>query len=194
MIKSPSSSSQDILDEFILRFTKQAGAIYQTKDPQELTSTVNRLIKDRGRGESCCFERIELSYDGARLNISPVIETTFPFEAFRKNPRESAGVLDVGITKADYGIAETGSIVDVSYSDEQRLLSSISRVHIAVLEKSDLLGKLSMLSKTMKDLLGRNNVNRPSISIIGGPSRTSDIELKSVLGVHGPHEVHVVLI
>jgi L-lactate dehydrogenase complex protein LldG len=102
--------------------------------------------------------------------------------------------LDVGITKADYAIAETGTIVDISYTDENRLLSSFTRVHIAVLEKSKILAKLRELSPLMREKLKPGKSSIPSITFIGGPSRTSDIELKSVLGVHGPHEVHVVLI
>jgi len=168
--------------------------IYPAKTPEEVVSLVNGLIKTRGKGESCCSSMIQLSHNGLTGNISSQINATLCPENFRKTPLKAAGMLDVGITKAEYGIAETGSIVDVSYTDEHRLLSSFSRVHIAVLERSSILAKLSMLSPKIEELLRADARPKPAITFIGGPSRTSDIELKSVLGVHGPHEVHVVLL
>ena len=197
MIESSALSRdrQDFVQEFIVRFTKQAGIIYQAESPDKVVSIVNGLIKSQSKGESCCANDLELATNGSRTNISPRIESTISYDNFHKNPRQVAGLIDVGVTRADGGIAETGSIIDVSYTDEHRLLSSLSRVHIAVLERSKIVGKLSMLSPMMKELLGRESQKkRPSITFIGGPSRTSDIELKSVLGVHGPHEVHVVLL
>jgi len=189
-----SRNMQDPVEEFCTRFSKQAGMIYPAKTPEEVVSLVNGLIKTRGKGESCCSSVIQLSHNGLTRNISSQINATLDLENFRKTPLKAAGMLDVGITKAEYGIAETGSIVDVSYTDEHRLLSSFSRVHIAVLERSSILAKLSMLSPKIEELLRADARPKPAITFIGGPSRTSDIELKSVLGVHGPHEVHVVLL
>ncbi len=193
----PVHSSPDLLapvEEFSARFSKQAGMIYPAKSPAEVASIVNGLIETRAKGASCCSPEIKISSINSPTGISGQIKATITYSEFQKNPRKLAGALDVGITKADCGISETGTIVDVSFSDEHRLLSSISRVHIAVLEKSSILPKLSMLSPRMKNLLRAGVEPKPSITFIGGPSRTSDIELKSVLGVHGPHEVHVVLI
>jgi len=193
----PVSSSRDLQDlvmEFSSRFSKQAGLVYPAKDQTEVASLINGLIESRGKGESCCAPDIDIPSSNSRINISPEINPTIAYSDLQKDPRKLVGLLDVGITKADCGIAETGTIVDISYSDEHRLLSSLTRVHIAILEKSSILEKLSMLSARMKDLLRAGEVSKPSITFIGGPSRTSDIELKSVLGVHGPHEVHVVLI
>jgi L-lactate utilization protein LutC len=191
---SASRDLQDLVTEFSSRFSKQAGLVYPAKDQAEVASLINGLIKSRGKGESCCAPDIDIPSTDSRTNISPEINATMGYSDLQKNPRKFVGLIDVGITKADCGIAETGTIVDVSYSDEHRLLSSLTRVHIAILERSSILGRLSMLSAKMKDLLRAGEASKPSITFIGGPSRTSDIELKSVLGVHGPHEVHVVLI
>jgi L-lactate dehydrogenase complex protein LldG len=185
---------QSLVEEFSSRFTKQAGMIYPAKSPDDAVSLVNGLIKSRGKGESSCSSEIEVSFVGSPRNVAPQINASISYAEFQKDPLKVAGLLDVGITKAEYGIAETGSIVDISYTDEQRLLSAFSRVHIAVLERSTIVGKLSILSSRMRELLQPGREPKSAITFIGGPSRTSDIELKSVLGVHGPHEVHVVLL
>ena len=193
MIEPSFASPNAFLEEFSSRFTKQAGVVHPAKDPGDAVQLVNGLIESRGNGESCCSNDIEITFNNTKTNISDRIKTTVSYSALRKNPRQLVGSIDVGVTKVDYGISETGTVVDISYTDEHRLLSSLTRVHIAVLEKAHVLQKLSMLSPIMAELL-KSNEPKPSISFIGGPSRTSDIELKSVLGVHGPHEVHTVLI
>jgi L-lactate utilization protein LutC len=182
------------IEEFSTRFLKQAGSIYPARNADDAASIVNDLIKARGKGESCSASDIEVESGGITTNISSNIKATISYEKLSKNPREVMGSIDVGITRADYGIAETGTIVDISYTDEHRLLSSLTRVHISILEKNRIIEKLSMLGPMMGKLMRPEVKTKPSITFIGGPSRTSDIELKSVLGVHGPHEVHVILI
>jgi L-lactate utilization protein LutC len=186
------SGGKDPVQEFTERFTKQSGMFYLAKDSGEIISKINDLIRERAKGDSCSAP-ISVLEKGKSVDISEEIRSTIPFEDILKNPKEVADKIDVGITKANYAIAETGSIVDISLSDQHRLLSSFSRVHIAVLESSTVLKRLSELGPKIRDLLNEDaSKTKPSISLIGGPSRTSDIELKSVLGVHGPHEVHVI--
>lgn len=100
---------------------------------------------------------------------------------------------DIGITTADYGIAETGGLVEVAYFDSTKLLSSLSRIHIVLVRASKVLAKLQDVAPIIRALLtGREE--KPTITFISGPSRTSDIEMKFVLGVHGPHEVHCLIL
>ena len=188
------TEEQDALEEFSARFVKQSGMIYLANNFEEVISTVNDLIQQRGKGDSCCA-LIKLLQNGLSVDMTKEIHSTIPFDDFQRNPRAIANRIDVGITKGEYAVAETGSIVDISLSDEHRLLSSFSRVHIAVVERSRFLKKLQELAPRIRDLIGEKNsgMPKPSMTLIGGPSRTSDIELKSVLGVHGPHEVHVVV-
>ena len=190
------NSEETWLEEFSRRFTEQRGVIHFGKTPAEIAEKINSLIETRGRGSSCAAPGLKLRSGGPATDISTSLNTTVKYTDFERKTKEIARDLDIGITKAQYAIAETGSLVDISYSDEHRLLSSISRVHIAVLDASDVLPKLQDLAPKMKELLSAFRTAppaKPSVTFIGGPSRTSDIELKSVLGVHGPHEVHAVI-
>ena len=99
---------------------------------------------------------------------------------------------DSGITEAKYGVAEAGCIVEVADVESIRLASSATEVHVALLRSSGVIASLSDLAGAIRSELfiqGR----RPVITLISGPSRTSDIELKDVIGVHGPREVQVVI-
>ncbi len=75
MIESSLSSPDAYLEEFSSRFTKQAGVIYPAKDPDDAVQIVNGLIKSRGKGESCCSDDIEISYNNGKTNISERIST-----------------------------------------------------------------------------------------------------------------------
>jgi L-lactate utilization protein LutC len=181
-----------VVDEFSTRFSKQSGMLYHAKNPDEAATIINDLIATRRKGDSCASDDLTILGKGSKTNISGQIRASVRMDALQSDARKLIGQIDVGVTKAQYGVGETGTIVDISYTDEHRLLSSLTRVHIAILEESSILDKLSRLSPIIRSLLKAER--KPSITFIGGPSRTSDIELKSVLGVHGPHEVHCVLV
>ncbi len=96
---------------------------------------------------------------------------------------------EVGITEAQFGIAETGTIVLTSDREEHRLASLLPRTHIALLFEHDLVAGLGeALLKLQSEGIP------PVVTFITGPSRTGDIELTLVVGVHGPEILHVVLV
>jgi L-lactate dehydrogenase complex protein LldG len=98
---------------------------------------------------------------------------------------------DVGISGVAWAIAETGTLVVASRPQEPRSLSLLPPVHIAVLHRDQILPDLLDL---FADLEG-DKARLPScLTLITGPSKTGDIELKLVTGVHGPGEIHVVLV
>ena len=104
--------------------------------------------------------------------------------------RESAAAARFGITSADYALADTGSLVFLSESRESRLLSLLPPHHIVVLEKEKILAGLD-------DLFARVPLpaeKSSSMVLVTGPSRTGDIEMRLVRGVHGPGEVTVMIV
>ncbi len=98
---------------------------------------------------------------------------------------------ELGISGVDYLIAETGSVVLESRPKQPRLLSLLPPLHIAVAERRQILPDLFDLFAVLGNDLDGLPAN---LSIITGPSKTGDIELRLVTGVHGPGEVQVILI
>jgi L-lactate utilization protein LutB len=96
---------------------------------------------------------------------------------------------DVGITRAQAGIAETGTLVLDSSVERNRLVSLVPPVHIAILDASRL---YASLAETLAGLQSRGELS-PAITFITGPSRTADIELTLAIGVHGPQELYVII-
>ncbi len=106
--------------------------------------------------------------------------------------RDTLFAADLGISGVDYLVAETGTVVLAAEPNEPRSLSLLPPVHIAVAEQSQLLPDLFDL---FEPAVWESRGGLPSgLSLITGPSKTGDIELRLVTGVHGPREIHVVLI
>lgn len=96
---------------------------------------------------------------------------------------------DVGITKAQAAIAETGTLVLDSSAEKNRLVSLVPPVHIAILDASRI---FQTLGETLTALQSGEEIS-PAITFITGPSRTADIELTLAIGVHGPQELYVII-
>jgi L-lactate dehydrogenase complex protein LldG len=97
------------------------------------------------------------------------------------------GIEDAGVSRALYGLAETGSVVLAASPDEPRARSLLPDVHVVLLAEDRILPGLPELF----DAVGNDLPS--ALAIVTGPSRSADIEQQLVVGVHGPGQVHVVL-
>lgn len=104
-------------------------------------------------------------------------------------PRSDLFKSDVGITNAQAGIAETGTLVLDSSVERNRLVSLVPPVHIAILDASRI---YQTLGEMLSALQSGEEIS-PAITFITGPSRTADIELTLAIGVHGPQELYVII-
>jgi L-lactate dehydrogenase complex protein LldG len=102
--------------------------------------------------------------------------------------REAAAAARVGISQADWGIAATGTLVADAAPVEQRLVSTLPPIHVA----------LARTGRILPDLAGAMDHLDPArsayLSFITGPSRTADIERVLTIGAHGPERLIVVFV
>jgi L-lactate dehydrogenase complex protein LldG len=108
----------------------------------------------------------------------------------RDGLRDHLTGIDIGFTVADYGIAETGTLVLDSSSEELRLATMVSEVHVAVMPTNRLRARSLDLEDELKQLM---NAAPNYCAFITGASRTADIERVLALGVHGPLELHILM-
>lgn len=105
--------------------------------------------------------------------------------------REHAGSLTVGITRADHGIAATGTLVIDCRDEDLRLATMLGDLHVAVLPA----GKVAATAHDLAGELEGLNANPPAYTaFITGASRTADIERVLTIGVHGPAELTIILV
>lgn len=165
--------------------TAAGGQFLAVRDAREALALIERIVAEKNA-------RKVLVGDGAILESLDLEKTLSGVEVLRvrsldsANEREAFFRADIGISGVDHVIAETGTIVLQTRRDQPRSLSLLVPVHIAIARREQILPDLF-------DLFGDQPL--PScLSLITGPSKTGDIELRLVTGVHGPGEVHLILV
>jgi L-lactate dehydrogenase complex protein LldG len=102
--------------------------------------------------------------------------------------------VNVGITGANAALAASGSLVLNRGKDRSNGPSLLPPVHIAFVREDRILPNFEawVAQQRVDDL---NNFQRSgNILIISGPSRTADIAMQLILGMHGPKELHILLL
>ncbi len=100
----------------------------------------------------------------------------------------------VCISGVDAAVAESATLVIHSGAGRPRMASLLAPVFIAVVRREQFVRGLGEAIERIKQTYGDVLADASALTLITGPSRTADIELTLTLGVHGPREVHVVMI
>lgn len=97
---------------------------------------------------------------------------------------------DGALTGSTVAIAETGTIVLTAGPREgRRAITLVPDLHICVVIESQIVE----LVPEAFELIARENLERRPITLVSGPSATSDIELSRVEGVHGPRKLFILV-
>lgn len=101
--------------------------------------------------------------------------------------REAAAASRVGVSEMEWGLADTGTVVQDATDPALRLVSTLPEIHVALLPSSRILPGLA-------EAVAKLDPGRvPYIAFVTGPSRTADIERVLTIGVHGPSRLVVVV-
>lgn len=168
--------------EPVARFAERclvlSSSVAQVPGRSEIPAAVAQYLAERDlpRSGVCWPELGGLNWSAAGLQIEP---------------RPAGGDDQVGITGCYCAIAETGTLMLLSGPDTHAVTSLLPDTHIAVLPTSRILRSM----EEAWDLLRRERGALPrQVTFVSGPSRTADIEMTLVLGIHGPYRVHVILV
>lgn len=97
------------------------------------------------------------------------------------------------LTHAFAGVAESGTIVQLSGSANPTTLNFLPEAHIVLLEAKDLHGSYEEVWTRLREIHGAGRMPR-TVNMISGPSRTADIEQTIVRPAHGPKDMHVIIV
>jgi len=176
---------------FKTQFLAAGGVLHASSDVDAARAKVIELAS------TCKARRILLGTGSVidSLNLEPLLRER-GFDVARADTantrRDAMFAADVGISGVAYLVAETGSLVALASPAEPRGLTLLPPVHIAVASRAQLLPDLFDLYTVLQK---QGSPALPScVTLITGPSKTGDIELRLVTGVHGPGEVHLIFI
>ena len=186
--RAKSNSAKDDRNDLVLEVFRQAvegvsGCCVIVQREDEATIAIQRII-DNSRAR-----RVAVSDAPLVKRILGRLKTE---AVFLDAPNQSELFeCDMGITTAQWAIAETGTLVLESERERHRLASLVPPVHVAIVQA----GRIRRTMAEVLELIKNTDVGLSrTVTFITGPSRTSDIELTLAIGVHGPGELHVIVI
>jgi len=97
--------------------------------------------------------------------------------------RESATQAKIGVSRVGWALADTGTLVQDATAAEERLVSTLPRIHVALVSTEAVLPDMPSLLAKVDPRQSRY------LAFITGPSRTADIERVLTIGVHGPERL-----
>jgi L-lactate dehydrogenase complex protein LldG len=182
------------------------GQVVRVASVAEATAYVTQLAREYEatlvvRWEDALLELLEvdaaLQAQGVDVSMaSPPLEDAAALANQRQNLRELLARADIGLSGADYAIAETGTLALSALPGQMRGVSLLPPVHVAVVRPSQIVASMADCLAMLQDEWREDLQERLTscVSFITGPSRTGDIELSLTVGVHGPGELHLVIL
>jgi L-lactate dehydrogenase complex protein LldG len=172
------SMNWDLLTRFRERCESLSSTVDQIATLAEVPVAVARYLGQNGLPlQAVCwpeFSRLDWSTAGLQTETRP-----------------AEGRDKVGVTGVYCGIAETGTLMLLSGEHTHPVTSLLPDTHIAIVPA----GRIVRSMEEGWDLLRREHGSLPrQVAFVSGPSRTADIEMTLVLGIHGPYRVHIILI
>ncbi len=186
----------DLVQRFAEEVTAVGGQVFIVGSLEEASAKLAELVAEASAASAVCWQHELLDRAAIRDLLSEKQVTWFDAERLQELPpdeqRKQLLACDVGITSCEVAIAETGTLMMCSRLGRERLASLIAPVHIAIIERcqlvSDLIDAFNLLAERGLEALPSN------VTFITGPSKTGDIELQLTTGVHGPGVWQVIII
>ncbi|MDR1857346.1 MAG: lactate utilization protein [Desulfovibrio sp.] len=113
------------------------------------------------------------------------------FICLRNGLRKHLAGIDVGVSTGILGVAASGTCMVNCDKEDVRLAGMICEIHVVFLRKSTIHPDLPSIASQLRQRIGEGVTYT---TLISGPSRTADIERVAAVGVHGPLELHVILL
>ncbi len=191
------SAVEERRDRLIRELRAVGGKVYRAGSTAAARRKILRILKRRGarrvvRGNTARLRSLDLdgALEEAGCEVTACDLRDAPRCADRRERlRDAAFAADAGITWVDGAVAETGTLALLARPGQGRSVSLLPPVHVAVLDAADVVWELG-------ELFERTAEGGPpsALTLVTGPSRTGDIELVLTVGVHGPGELHLVVI
>lgn len=191
----PNAPTTTLVDSFTQELAALSGHVHRPGNVAEAIPIVLDILSQHKADRIIAWDEPQLELPGfaaaleeARISIE---NSTLPAnEAERQERLAQLEGVRVGITGAQAGLADTGAVAVISGPGRGRLASLLPPVHVALLP-------IRKIYPALPAYLAANPsaaTEGSNLAFIVGPSRSGDIEMTLSMGVHGPGEVHVVIL
>jgi len=183
MVPRNESTAENLRARFIAEAEKLSCIVHQPADSEIALETILDLLQN---------ETQIMSWDLARV---PILNLGQGLESAGITLAETDdATVQIGLSGADGALAATGSLVLESRPGQSRTASLLPPIHIAVIEAAQIVADFETWVAQQR-VLGTEEFREISnITLISGASRTADIAMQLVMGMHGPGTLHIVIV
>ena len=182
---------EDLPARFIEELEALGGHGKRVENLDEASAYVLALAREREANLLVRWDVDELEELGID---APLAETGVEVAVWRAldDFKEVAGRADIGLSTAAWAIAETGTLVLEGGSGKGRTVTLLPPTYVAVVPVERILRTVpEAIEKYAGSYAGALPAN---VCFHTGPSRSGDIEMALFIGMHGPGDVHVILV
>ncbi len=178
------------IERFKEEVEKIGGRAWIAKDMEDAKSKVISVLRRENTKKVILWEsRLLKDMDLFHILETEQIQSILPSQIYKGDRKALFNELseaDTGITECLYGISENGSVVLESRKGMERITSLIPPHHIAILPSSRIVESINEVFKDKRCV-------DSCMTFISGPSKTADIELTLILGIHGPKSLDIII-
>jgi L-lactate dehydrogenase complex protein LldG len=193
------TDADDLAQQFASELAKLQAHPHLCADEEEALEVIERILEQHAARAVIAWDLPEVGLPGLEGLLASrgvtVHDGAVGSGAERAGRLQAFEPAPVCISGVDALIAESASVVLRSGPGRPRLASLLAPAYVAVARRDQLVRGLGQALARLREQHGPETlVDASALTFITGPSRTADIELTLTLGVHGPREVHVVIV
>jgi L-lactate dehydrogenase complex protein LldG len=180
---SESMTPAECIELMISRDAMSGAVIHRPKNAEQLFDAIRKIVP---AGSTILIDQEN------EKNFSSAIGHEFKCVPLEQADDENLFSAAAAITGVDFAVAETASIVLADRRPKSRLATNTVEIHIALIHSNQIVPDLLDMSKKISEISSEKIPG--GITLISGPSKTSDIEMNLVVGVHGPGQLHYIIL
>lgn len=176
-------SRQELVERFRTMMEGQDGEVHFLEKADEIPARISDLLREKNLPAA-----LRMGSD-ARL-------TGLAWEKVPQLERLSGPTSGDDKVTLSFGFgaaAETGTLFLLSGAENPTTLNFLADTHIVVIEENSIAGSYEEVWAKVRDVYGSGTMPRV-VNLIGGPSRTADIEQTIIKGAHGPRQLVVIVV
>ncbi len=191
-------SPDALIERFSAELTRLMGSPMVVTGDDEARAAVIDLLKKHNTTHILAWDFTHIPVSGLKEAVEAAgIEIIYPepYSSARDEMLAKAESAQVGLTGADAAAATTGTLIVTTAPGKGRIPTILPPVLISVIRVDQLLPRIESWFAQLResDPAMSGITNSANFCLITGPSRTGDIEMELILGVHGPGTQYVVI-
>lgn len=186
------ADQQELKSVFRVNSEATGTTVYECM-PEDLNETLLTVVNNFERGRVVMADHVFFQEQGVITAMRKEIADLYLWDTgkSREENMANAETAIVGITMAELGLAESGTVILFSHRGSGRSISLLPTYSITVIKAEDIRPRLTQGLAFLKK---QKSPLPSSINFVSGASSTADIELVHVKGVHGPVQIAYVVV